>query len=168
LTIKLIVAASENNVIGFNNDLPWDLPDDMKFFKKTTLNSCVIMGKNNYLSIPDRFRPLKHRINIILTRNKSFIATECMVAHDLESAINLAKNENKEIFIIGGGMVYENAIKNNLVDLIYLTRIHANIEGDVFFPKINMKKWRVLEKTFHPKDIRHKYDFTFFKLGRVS
>ena len=166
MKIKLIVAVSENNVIGVKNDLPWHLPNDMDFFKKTTLNSCVIMGKNNFLSIPEKFRPLKNRINIILTRNKSFNAKECLIANDLKAAIKLAKKAKKNIFIIGGGMVYKDALTQGLVDIIYLTRIHAQIKGDVFFPELDMNKWRVVEEQLHPKDSRHKYDFTFFKLEK--
>ncbi len=166
MKIKLIVAASENNIIGLKNDLPWHLPDDMIFFKKTTLNSCVIMGKKNYLSIPDKFRPLKKRINIILTTDKSFNAKDCLIAHTLESGIEVGKTYQKDIFIIGGGMVYDYAIKNNLVDVIYLTRIHANIKGDVMFPNINMNKWKIINEMFHPKDKNHKYAFTFFTLTK--
>ena len=97
MKIKLIVAASENNVIGIKNDLPWHLPNDMNFFKKKTINSSVIMGKNNFLSIPEQFRPLINRTNIILTRNSSFYAEGCIIAHSLESAIELAKKRKREI-----------------------------------------------------------------------
>ena len=141
LKIKLIVAASQNNVIGFKNDLPWHLPDDMNYFKETTINSVVIMGRNNYLSIPKKYRPLKDRVNIILTKNPEFYAPNCLIANGLEKAIELAKLEKREnIFIIGGGKVYQYALEQNLVDLIYLTRIHANIEGDTFFPKLKSKR----------------------------
>ena len=164
--IHLIVAASENNVIGVKNDLPWHLPDDMFFFKKTTINSSVIMGRNNYLSIPHKFRPLKNRVNIILTQNPSFKAQGCLIANSLENGITLARKEKNEIFIIGGGQVYEYAIQKNLVDIIYITRVHANIQGDTFFPKINMKNWHKTSEIFHPKDKKHKYDFTYLKFER--
>mgnify|MGYP001356320799 CR=1 FL=1 len=168
MKIRLIVAASENNTIGIQNDLPWHLPDDMDFFKRTTFNSSVIMGKNNFLSIPKKFRPLKNRTNIILTRNKQFYAEDCIIANSLESAIEIAKNKKKEIFIIGGGMVYKNALKKELVDIIYLTRIHANIKGDTFFPVLDMSKWEVINEKNHPKDDKHKYDFTFLKLKKLT
>jgi len=163
LKTKLIVATSENNVIGLQNKLPWNLPDDMKFFKDKTMGSCVIMGKNNYLSIPNRFRPLKGRINIILTKQTSFKAPNCIIETTLESAIKLAKKEQKKIFIIGGGMVYKYALEQNLVDIIYLTRIHAKIKGDIFFPELDMNQWSKIEEHFHPKDENHKYNFTFLK-----
>ncbi len=169
LKIKLIVAASENNVIGFQNDLPWHLPDDMNYFKETTINSVVIMGRNNYLSIPKKYRPLKGRVNIILTKNPEFHAPNCLIANSLEKAIELAKLKKPEnIFIIGGGKVYQYALEQNLVDLIYLTRIHANIEGDTFFPKINLKKWKKINSKFHKKDIKHKFSFTFLVFEKLN
>jgi len=168
IKVQLIVAASENNVIGIKNNLPWHLPNDMNFFKHKTLGSSVIMGKNNYLSIPEKFRPLKDRTNIILTTNQFFHAKNCLIANSLESALDLAKKEKKEIFIIGGGKVYEYALERNLVDIIYLTRIHAQIQGDIFFPTIDMKMWKKLEESFHEKDTQHKYSFTFFKFEKSS
>ena len=169
LNIKLIVAASENNVIGIKNDLPWHLPDDMLFFKKTTKNSIVIMGKKNYLSIPKKFRPLSGRVNIILSRKAGFTAENCLIAHSLEKGISLAKQQkNENIFIIGGGEVYKYALEKNLVDTIYLTRIHTKIDGDTFFPEINMKNWKITYKENHGKDDRHKYAFTFLTLEKVS
>ncbi len=166
--VNLIVAASENNVIGFENDLPWNLPDDMSFFKEKTLESTVIMGRKNYLSIPKKFRPLKNRINIILTTNKSFKAKGCIIAESLEKALEIAQKDNRKIFIIGGGKVYEYALENNLVDIIYLTRVHATIQGDIFFPKIDMKSWNTINKKFHQKDQNHKYAFTFLKLQKTT
>ena len=167
MKIKLIVATSENNVIGLKNQLPWHLPDDMIFFKEKTLNSVVIMGKNNYLSIPKKFRPLPQRLNIILTRKTNFSAENCIIAHSLEEAIKIANRQKKSnIFIIGGGLVYKEAVMKNLVDVIYLTRIHAIIKGDVFFPEIDMKKWVVIDKKFHKKDEKHEFEFTFFKLEK--
>ena len=166
IKIQLIVAASNNNVIGANNDLPWNLPDDMRFFKQKTLGSTVIMGKNNYLSIPEKYRPLKNRNNIILTKNKLFQAHDCMIASSLEKALMLAKKEKKEIFIIGGGKVYEYAIKNNMVDIIYLTRVHAKIKGDILFPKLDMNIWKIVKKKYHKNDDLHKYAFTFLKLEK--
>jgi len=169
MKIKLIVATSENNVIGIKNDLPWHLPDDMNYFKKTTLNSVVIMGRNNYLSIPQKYRPLKNRVNIILTKKPNFIANKCLVASSLEKAIELAKKEkNKNIFIIGGGKVYQYALEKKLVDLIYLTRIHATIEGDTFFPEINLKKWKKIDSKFHEKDKKHKFSFTFLIFEKLN
>ena len=167
LKIKLIVATSENNVIGIKNDLPWHLPDDMSYFKEKTQDSVVIMGRKNFLSIPEKYRPLAGRTNIILTKKKDFHASNCMVTNSLESAIRLAKEEKrKNIFIIGGGLVYKYALDNNLIDVIYLTRIHAIIKGDTFFPKLNLDKWKVISKERNNKDSSHKYDYTFIVLKK--
>ena len=165
---KLIVAAAENNTIGKNNDLPWHLPCDMNFFKKKTLGSTVIMGRKNYLSIPEKYRPLPNRYNIVLTRDKSFIAKDCLVLDKLEDAITVGEKRQDEIFIIGGGQLYNYAIENNLVDIIYLTRIHAIIEGDTFFPKLKKSDWNVIHESRYNKDQNHKYDFTFLTLEKVN
>ena len=169
LKIKLIVATSENNVIGIKNDLPWHLPDDMSYFKKITTNSVVIMGRNNYLSIPDRFRPLKNRTNIILTTKPDFSPKDCLIANSLEAGIELGKKEKRtDIFIICGGMVYKYAIENDLVDIIFLTRIHAHIKGDTFFPNIDMINWKEINSRFQDKDVKHKFSFTFFKYEKCN
>tara|TARA_B100000902_G_C27201327_1_gene859214 strand:+ start:457 stop:963 length:507 start_codon:yes stop_codon:yes gene_type:complete len=168
LKIKLIVAASENNIIGKENDLPWNLPDDMLFFKKKTLGSTVIMGRKNYLSIPQKYRPLPNRFNIVLTTNPSFLAKECLVLNSLEEAINTGKKRDEDVFIIGGGTLYRYALQKKLIDVIYLTRIHAVIKGDTYFPKIDQHKWNLISNRFHPKDERHKYDFTFMKFEKIN
>ncbi len=167
MKINLIVAASENNVIGIKNDLPWILPDDMKYFKKKTLGHSIIMGRKNYLSIPKKFRPLPNRENIILTTNKNFIAPECKIYYSLEEALDYIKStQKKEVFIIGGGKVYKYALERNLIDTIFLTRVHANIQGDTFFPKLDLKKWKIISKEKKKKDENHKYDYTFFILQK--
>ena len=166
--VNLIVAASENNVIGKENDLPWHLPDDMVFFKDQTIGSSIIMGRKNYLSIPKKFRPLKERTNIILTTDPLFTAQDCLIANSLDSALDLAKKNNKKIFIIGGGQVYASALTQGLVDIIYLTRIHAEIKGDTFFPELHNKDWNIVRRKFHPKDQKHKYSFTFLTLKKTS
>ena len=169
MKIKLIVATSENNVIGIKNDLPWHLPDDMSYFKEKTQESVVIMGRKNYLSIPDKYRPLPGRINIILTRKENFHANKCIITNSLENAIELAiKKKRKNIFIIGGGLVYKYALENNLVDIIYLTRVHAEIKGDTFFPKLNMDEWKIIKETTHKKDKQHKFAFTFYTLKKLT
>ncbi len=169
LKINLIVAVSENNVIGFKNDLPWSLPNDMNYFKKHTTGHCVIMGRKNYLSIPDKFRPLPNRTNIVLTKQPDFQAKQCEVFNSLEKALEYSKLVNdKNPFIIGGGELYKYAINNNMVDIIYLTKIHAHIEGDIFFPTLNLKDWRIISQEFNQKDKAHKYDYTFLVLEKIK
>jgi len=169
LKINLIVAVSENNVIGVKNDLPWNLPLDMSHFKKVTSGHCVIMGRKNYLSIPEKFRPLPNRTNIILTKKSAFKADKCKVFNSLEKAIEYSQSTGeKNPFIIGGGQLYKYALKKNIVDIIYLTRIHADIKGDTFFPKLNLKNWYINSKKFNKKDENHKYDYTFLVLKKIK
>ena len=159
---SIIVAACENNAIGANNDLIWRLPIDTKFFKDKTNGHHVIMGRKNFESIPHKYRPLPNRENIIVTRSKDYKAENCLVTNTLEEAIKIAKKNNeKEPFIIGGGEIYKLAIEKNLVDRIYLTRVHHKFEGDTFFPKLS-NEWIETDKREFFKDNEHKFDFTFY------
>ena len=161
MIVSIIVAASENNVIGNNNDLIWRLPKDMKFFKDTTKEHHVIMGRKNFESIPHKFRPLPNRQNIVVTRNKKYIADGCLVVTSIEEGLNIAKkNKEKETFIIGGGQIYKLALELNLVDKIYLTRIHHSFDGDTFFPELD-KKWKETERIDHQADEKNEYDYSF-------
>jgi len=165
---SIIVAACENNVIGMNNDLIWHLPVDMKFFKDKTANHHVIMGRKNFESIPHKFRPLPNRTNIIVTRNKEYQAENCIVTNDLIDAINISKSNNeKETFIIGGGEIYKLALELNVVDRIYLTRIHHKFDGDTFFPYLEKEKWKEIDRSIYKKDEKHKYDFTFLTYEKI-
>lgn len=167
MKVNLIVAVSENNVIGVKNDLPWNLPNDMNYFKTKTSGHCVIMGRKNYLSIPEKYRPLPNRTNIILTSNPNFKAKKCKIFDSLEKALEYSKlNKHEKPFIIGGGELYKYAIQKNIVDVIYLTRIHANIKGDTFFPKLKLEDWNIVSKKFNNKDAKHKFDYTFLTIKR--
>jgi|TARA_Y100001954_G_scaffold50868_1_gene53875 dihydrofolate reductase len=161
MIVSIIVAACENNVIGKDNDLIWHLPTDMKFFKDTTKDHHVIMGRKNFESIPHKFRPLPNRTNIIITRNKNYFAKDCVVASSIKEAINIAKNNNdKEPFIIGGGEIYKLALEEDLVDRIYLTKVHHKFEGDTFFPKLG-SEWIEKNRVKHDVDEKHRYSFSF-------
>ena len=161
MRVSIIVAASENNVIGKDQNLIWHLPKDMQFFKETTLGHHVIMGRKNFESIPHKYRPLPGRENIIVTRNKNYTAEKCNVVNSIEDAITLAKyNKDDEPFIIGGGEIYKLALDNNLVDRIYLTRIHASFEGDTYFPELSTD-WKEISRTEQKADIKHEYDYSF-------
>ena len=166
MIVSLIVAVSENNVIGKDNDLIWNLPDDMKFFKKTTNGHFVIMGRKNYESIPEKFRPLPNRTNVIITRQTNFQAKDCLVVNDINQALDLAKNaQEQEAFIIGGGQIYQLALQNDLVDRIYLTRIHDEFEGDTFFPELS-EQWKEVHRQWHPADEKHDSSFSFITLEK--
>src|SRR6478609_5328479 len=128
MTISLIAALSKNRVIVKNNDLPWHLPDDMKYFMQTTKGHHVILGRKNYDSLPEKFRPLPNRANIVITRQKDFKAEGCVIAHSLAEAVDLArKNNEQELFIIGGAEIYNLSFPQ--ADRLYLTEIDAIIEG---------------------------------------
>lgn len=150
---------SHNRVIGRDNDLPWKLPDDMKFFQRTTKGHVVIMGRKNYDSLPPSYKPLPNRTNVILTRQKGYEAEDCVVFDNLDSALNFSRKEGEqEAFVIGGGQVYEQAIAKS--DRIYLTEIKAEIDGDTFFPKFGAD-WKEISREHHSADERHQYAFDF-------
>lgn len=165
MKVSLIAAVAENGVIGRNNALIWHLPDDLRFFKKTTLGHAVIMGRKNYESIPEKFRPFSNRKNIVITRQSGFDAPGCTVVKSLKEALE-AGSEKDEIFIIGGGQIYELAIRQDLVGTMYITEVHHSFEGDTFFPVFDESRWikTILEE--HPADTKHAYPFTIWVYKR--
>jgi len=161
MKVSLIVAVSENGVIGKDNDLIWHLPKDMKFFKDTTMGHHVIMGRKNFESIPHKFRPLPNRTNIVITRQSDYKAEDSIVVNSVEEALKVAKsNGENEAFIIGGGQIYKLALEANLIDRIYLTRIHHSFDGDTFFPELS-SDWEEVNREDCFKDDNHKYDYSF-------
>jgi len=157
MNITLVVAASENNAIGLNNQLLWHLPKDMRFFKNTTWGMPILMGRKTFESMGSK--PLNGRLNIIITRNKKWICEDVMVVHSIEEATTLAaKFSYKELFVIGGGEIYEKALP--ISQKIWLTRVHATIEGDVYFPKLNAE-WEMVSSTRNVADEKHKFSFDF-------
>jgi dihydrofolate reductase len=161
MEIILVAAASENNVLGKDNDLVWHLPDDFKRFKQMTIGHPIVMGRKTFESFP---KPLPNRTHYIITRQKDYEAKDCVVVHSLEEAIDRFKNE-PVVFVIGGGQIYQQAI--DLGTKIELTRVHTQVEGDAFFPEIEASKWRLVTETFHPKDERHAFDFTYQTFDRI-
>ncbi|MEO9967727.1 MAG: dihydrofolate reductase [Reichenbachiella sp.] len=162
MKIALIAAMSKNRVIGINNDLPWHLPDDMKYFMETTKGHVVIMGRKNYDSLPKKFKPLPNRTNLILTRQHGYKIDGCTVFNDIDQAYDFAQSlGEQELFVIGGGQIYEMAMER--ADVIFLTEINAEIEnGEVFFPKMGAE-WKEISRIHHTADDRHKYSFDFVK-----
>ena len=166
---SLIVAIAKNNVIGKDNDLIWHLPNDMKFFKEKTLNHHIITGRKNYISIPEKYRPLVNRTNIVLTRQTDFSEDGCVVSHSLEDAIAHAKNNNEtELFIIGGGQIYKEALEKGLIDRMYITHVHQEFEGDTFFPQINNEVWKKVSETTNPTDEKHRYSYSFVVYEKMN
>jgi dihydrofolate reductase len=156
--VILIAAAAENNALGKNNDLLWHLPDDFKRFKALTTGHPIIMGRKTFESFP---KPLPNRIHIIITREKNYRADfdNCFVVNSLEEALILSETYNDTVFIIGGGEIYALALKQ--ANKIELTRVHESFEADTFFPELDLKRWDLIQEDYHPKDKKHKYDFTY-------
>lgn len=167
MIVSLIAAIAKNYTIGKDNDLPWKLPDDMKFFMTTTKGHYVIMGRRNYDSLHEKFRPLPNRTNIVVTRQKSFLAPGCIVSHNVDDAISIAeKNGETEAFVIGGAEIYNLSLAN--ADRLYLTEIDAEVEGDTFFPKFNKLDWNERSRVHHPADEKHKFPFDFVVYDRIK
>ena len=146
--LSLIAAISKNNCIGKNNQLPWDIPEDMKHFVKMTKNKTVLMGRKTWESIPKKFRPLPNRTNIIITRNinyKSEVPKDVEVYTSIKEAIHNHKDE--EVIIIGGGQIYKQTV--DLADKLYITHVNMTVDGDAFFPEINMNTWQETEREDH-------------------
>ena len=164
MIISSIVAVAKNNVIGLNNKMPWHIPADLKYFKETTLGHIVIMGRKNFESIG---KPLPNRTNIILTRNKSFFRSDCVIFDSIEKAIFYAKNEGeKELFIIGGAEIYKQSIE--YWDRIYITEIDLEVEGDKYFPELNYDNWQLENDIEYKKSEKSKYDLHFKLYNRIS
>jgi dihydrofolate reductase len=159
--LSLIAAVSENRVIGANNTLPWHLPDDLKRFRSLTTGHAVIMGRRNYESIG---KPLPQRKNIVLTRDPHYHASGCIVVHSLTDAL-AAAGDDPEVFIIGGAELYRQTL--GMADRIYLTRVHAHVSGDTFFPEFDAMEWRETSREDRPPDDRHPHPYSFLTLDRI-
>ncbi len=159
--LTLIVAVSENDVIGKDNDLIWHLKNDLKRFKALTSGHCIIMGRKTFESFP---KPLPNRTHIVITRQQDYKAPDgVIVVNSLEAAIEKAKQDANP-FIIGGGEIYKQGL--NLVDTIEFTRVHHSFEGDTFFPVISETIWKEIDRIFHKKDDLHKFDFSYITYKR--
>ena len=161
--IAFVVAMDENRLIGRDNDLPWRLPDDMGWFRRQTMGKPCIMGRKTYDSLPDRFRPLPGRLNIVVTRNREYEAPGAVVVHSIGDAIKAA-GDVEEIAIIGGADLFRRLLP--IADRLYLTQIHGAAEGDVYFPQFEMDGWDQTFRQEHPADERHRFAFTWLILDR--
>lgn len=148
MSLSLIAAISENNCIGKKNALPWYLPEDLQHFKKLTTGHTVLMGRKTWESIPEKFRPLPNRKNIVITAQANFIVPQKVaVFHSISDAI--AAHKHEQVFIIGGAHVYAQTIA--LADTLYITEVHQFIDGDVFFPEIDKHIWKEIERQDYEK-----------------
>lgn len=157
MTLSLVVAATENNVIGKDNRLLWRLPNDLAFFKNTTWGMPVIMGRKTFDSLG---KPLAGRTNIVITRQGDWQREGTIVVHNLEEAIReAAALDTREVFVIGGGQVYEEAMP--LAGRVYLTRVMTELEGDTFFPELRQEDWELQSRRSFPADEKHAYPYRF-------
>ncbi|MED3553515.1 dihydrofolate reductase [Cytobacillus praedii] len=154
--ISLMWAMDNNHVIGYNNQLPWHLPEDLKFFKSTTMGHPIAMGRKTWDSIG---RPLPGRENIVITRNPEFLCEGCTVLNSVEALLEYSRQKADEIFVIGGAEIFKLILP--YADKLYLTRIYDEFKGDTFFPELNMEEWSLLSREQGIKDEKNPYDYEF-------
>jgi dihydrofolate reductase len=166
--LAYVVALDANRLIGRDNALPWRLPDDLRWFRARTMGKPCIMGRKTYDSLPDRFRPLPGRLNIVVTRQRDYTAPGAVVVHSLADAL-AAAGPAPEVIIVGGADLFRAFLSR--VDRLYLTELDGAAEAqpgarDVFFPDISAIAWREVYRQHHPADDRHPFAFTWRILER--
>ncbi|MCT2407222.1 dihydrofolate reductase [Chryseobacterium antibioticum] len=159
----IVVAMGEKNEIGFENKLLWHLPTDLKHFKDITSGHPIIMGRKTYESIG---KALPNRTNIVVSRKKNWFVEGILIVGSIKEAVKFAKKIDENVFIIGGGNIYEQTI--DMADKLEVTLVKADLEADTFFPKIDMKIWKKTEETCHEKDEKNQYDFCFQTFERIK
>lgn len=163
MIVTIVVAAAQNGVIGNQDQLPWHLPDDFKFFKATTMGHSVIMGRKTWESIG---KPLPKRRNIVVSRKAGLELEGAEVVTSLGDALKACVGED-EVFIIGGASIYQKALELDIVDRVWLTRVEAEPEGDTYFHFPNEKPWNQGRTEFHSQDERHAYSFQIQQWDRA-
>ncbi|HEY2580573.1 MAG TPA: dihydrofolate reductase [Mucilaginibacter sp.] len=161
MIVTIVVAISENHVIGKDNKLLWHLPNDLKHFKDITTGHTIIMGRKTYESVG---KPLPRRRNIIITR-QSIAIEGCEVVNSIEAALALCASEN-EVFIVGGAEIYKQSI--HLTNRIYLTIVHKQFDGDSFFPELNKNEWKEVSHEDHEPDDKNRLPYSFITLERFG
>lgn len=164
MKISIIVAVGENGVIGSENKLIWHLSDDLKNFKRVTLDHFIVMGRKTFESIG---RPLPGRTNIILTRQTDYAIEGCVVMHSLDSTVAYAEeHKQEEIFIIGGAEIYSHAL--SFADKLYLTRVADSPQGDAFFPAIHSKDWKIVSRKSFTCNKKNEKNFEILEMQRIK
>ncbi len=156
MTLSIIAAIGTNNELGKDNQLLWNLPEDMKHFRETTRGHTVIMGRKTFESIG---RPLPNRRNIVITRDTTYTHPGIEVVHSLKEAYDLIGATDEEVFIIGGAQLYSEAILR--ADKLYITHVDGSFEADTFFPEISCEDWERVTTESHMRDNEHAHDYTF-------
>ncbi len=167
--ISLIVAVSDNNVIGNQGELPWRIPADLKHFKNLTMGHCLIMGRKTYDSIG---KPLPGRSTIVLSRStdRTSLPNDVYLSNELSQAVAISLEtpamQHEEIFVVGGGEIYQLALP--IADRIYVTRVHTIVAGDAYFPEIDMEYWKLASEKMRKADEKNNYDCHFQIYERTS
>jgi len=159
--IALVVAVAQNGVIGRDNQLIWHLPADLKHFKQLTTGHPIVMGRRTFDSIG---RPLPNRTSIVVTRQADWAVPGCEVAYSVPAALELARTFGADVFVIGGGEIYRQALP--AADVVYLTEVHHDFEGSATFPDLSPLEWREESRERHEPDEKHAYAFSFVTLRR--
>jgi dihydrofolate reductase len=159
--VSLVVAMAENHVIGRAGGLPWHLPKDLQHFKRLTVDHTVIMGRKTFDEIK---QPLANRRNVVVSRHPDFQPRGVTVVPSLDEALALGATE-EEVFVIGGGEIFRLALPR--ADRLYLTLVHARVEGDTFFPAFDSATWALEEEEQHPADVKHAFAFSFRRYRRI-
>jgi len=162
MRISLVVAMAANRVIGRDNGLPWHLPADLQHFKRITMGKPILMGRRTWESIG---RPLPGRTSIVITRDAGYAAPGCIVVHSVEAALQAAAECGDEAMVIGGAEFYAQVLPR--ADTLYLTRIHADFDGDTVFPELDESEWREVERSDCEPDAKNPYRYSFIRLDRV-
>ena len=161
MTLAIIVATDEQGLIGKENDLPWKLSADLQYFRRVTMGKPLIMGRNTHESIG---RALPGRKNIIVTKNNDYHVDGCVVVHSVEAALKEA-DQDLEVMVMGGASLYQQLLPQ--ADKLYLTHVHASLEGDTWFPDWHKDEWHELSREDHLADDKNDYDYSFVVFERV-
>jgi dihydrofolate reductase len=157
MIVSFVVAADKNNLIGKDNQLPWHLPADLRFFKNLTTGHCIIMGRKTFDSLG---RLLPNRSHVVITRSETYRAEGALVVHSIEDAIkSCSARGDEEVFIIGGAEIFKQAM--NIADRIYLTRIHHSFDGDTYLPEFKSDEWNLIKKEENEPDDKNPYAYAF-------
>jgi dihydrofolate reductase len=164
--LAVIVAAADNGVIGRSNALPWHLPEDLRYFKRVTMGKPIVMGRKTYESIG---RPLPGRANIVISRQENYAPEGVQVVPGLPEALALAEeialiDGSSELMVIGGAQIYRAALP--IARRLYLTQVHAEVEGDAFLPDIDWKQWREVSRQHHSAGDTNPFDYSFVVFER--
>lgn len=155
MTLSLIVAVAQNQVIGRDGELPWHLRADLQRFKAITMGHHILMGRATYDSIG---RLLPGRTTVILSRQDDYVVDGALVAGSLDEALQLSRQDS-EVFVVGGQSLYQSALPR--ADRLYLTRVLASVRGDVFFPELDLQNWLLTETESHPADAENDHAYRF-------